>query len=99
MFRHPPDEIRAVFVPEVHDWVIMKLGRASEHDLVSIKEAHDHQPLSLPVLLERYTEAAPYVFGLPETFRTSLLTAVELLWGEQEGDRVDELTRPEKGSS
>lgn len=77
-----------IFVPERHDLVLMKSTRAFEHDIQVIREIHEHAPLSLEILVDRFIgEMSP--IGHPVRIRRNFLTVIEALFPA----RVDEVER------
>jgi hypothetical protein len=77
-----------IFVPEKHDLVLMKATRAYEHDIQVIREIHQHSPLSLEILVDRFVkEMLP--IGHPVRIHGNFLTVIESLFP----DRVDEVER------
>lgn len=77
-----------ILVPERHDLVLMKATRAYEHDIQVIREIHQHSPLSLETLVDRFVrEMLP--IGHPVGIRRNFLTVIESLFP----DRVDEVER------
>ena len=45
-----------VYVPEAHDFAIMKLARGYAHDLDAVEDVHRAAPLRLDTLVARYEE-------------------------------------------
>ncbi len=90
-----------VLVPEQHDLVIMKAGRAEAHDLAAISDIHARRPLDLETLILRYYDARTQVTGSLEDFRLNFLAVVERLFGtpaaERVGSRLKEQTPPPLG--
>ena len=71
-----------ISVPERHDLVLMKSTRAYEHDIQVIREIHEHSPLSLEVLVDRFiNEMSP--IGDPTRIRGNFLIVIESLFPEQ----------------
>ncbi len=66
----------------------MKSTRAFEHDIQVIREIHEHAPLSLEILVDRFIgEMSP--IGHPVRIRRNFLTVIEALFPA----RVDEVER------
>jgi hypothetical protein len=83
-----------LFVPERHDFTIMKIARGYEHDLETIEDLHRAQPLSLDLLVERFGEAKTQTIGSPETFKLNLLALIERLFGQSAAESVDQQLPP-----
>ena len=74
-----------LFVPERHDLVLMKSTRAYEHDIQVIREIHEHAPLDLEILVDRFiNEMSPV--GPPARIRGNFLSVIEALFPEQVDD-------------
>lgn len=78
-----------LFVPERHDFAIMKLARGYEHDLETIEDLHRMQPLSLDLLRERFLDAKSQSIGSPETFKLNFIALVERLFGQSVAESID----------
>jgi hypothetical protein len=77
-----------VFLPEPHDWAILRAARALATDLDAVEAHHRREPLRLVILVSRYLEA---VGGSPEAesrLRPGFLALVERLFGPAGRDRV-----------
>jgi hypothetical protein len=84
----------SVMVPEKHDLVLMKAMRCYEHDLQAIAEIHEHSPLELETLVQRFQgEMAP--IGDPARIRGNILAVVERLFP----DAVEAVARRLRGAS
>lgn len=78
-----------LWVPEAHDFALMKLARATSHDLDGVEALHRVLPLDLETLLQRLPEMLRTVTGPPERYRTSFLVLVERLWGTQQAEALE----------
>lgn len=77
-----------VLVPEEHDLVIMKAGRAEAHDLEAVADIHARKPLDLETLILRYYDARTQVTGSLADFTLNFLAVVERLFGTPAAERV-----------
>jgi hypothetical protein len=77
-----------VLVPEAHDLVIMKAGRAEAHDLAAVADIHARRPLDLETLVLRYYDARTQVTGSLADFTLNFLAVVERLFGTPAAERV-----------
>jgi hypothetical protein len=82
-----------VRVPERHDLALMKVIRGEEHDLQVIREMHEHEALSLDVLLGRFQHEMTHVMGQLSMIRLNFLALIELLFGKDQAAKVEDLTR------
>jgi Nucleotidyltransferase of unknown function (DUF6036) len=80
----------AVKIPEAHDLVLLKTGRAEAHDLDAVEDIHRVHPLSLDVLVERYRETLPQVMGPKSRFKLNFLAVVARLFGEEQAIALEE---------
>lgn len=78
-----------IVVPERHDLALMKLLRGDEHDMEHIAQIHTNMPLSLDVLLGRWTNEMGHVVGRKSRHRFALLALVERLFGEDQATKLD----------
>jgi hypothetical protein len=72
-----------VLVPERHDLALMKMVRGYQHDLDTIAEMHALTPLTLDVLVERYSGEMHHVTGDARRLRGNFLALVEHLYPQQ----------------
>lgn len=85
-----------VFVPEKHDWVLMKIVRLIEKDIEDIKEVSAKVRLSKSVLLKRFLEEMTHVTGRRSELVMNFLTMMEELYGKKEADRMDKAIKGHK---
>jgi hypothetical protein len=78
-----------VWIPERHDLAIMKLARATEHDLAGLESVHAASPFSLETLIERFKESKTRVIGDFAAFKLNFLAGVERLFGAEAAQRTD----------
>lgn len=78
-----------VQVPEAHDLVLLKTGRAEAHDLDAVEDIHRVHPLSLETLIARFLETAPHVMGPKSRFKLNFLAVIARLFGEAQAIEVE----------
>lgn len=79
-----------VFVPEKHDWALMKIVRLIDKDIEDIKEVWATMGLSKGVFLKRFLEEMTHVTGRRSELVMNFLTMMEELYGEPEADRMEQ---------
>jgi hypothetical protein len=78
----------AVFVPEKHDWALMKIVRFEDKDLAHLKAASSAVGFELRIFEERFLSEMTHV--LPrERLVTRFLAMIEELYGEPEASRLE----------
>lgn len=85
----PKLEYLQVFIPEKHDWVLMKAMRLSGRDLANISEVHQKVGLQAEVLLERFLDEMTHVIGNTRNKIQDFLDLMESLYGEEETERAE----------
>lgn len=85
-----------VFVPEKHDWALMKTVRLIEKDIEDIREVHEKVGFSRPVFLERFLEEMTHVTGRREDLVQSFLAMMEELYGPDQAARMAKAVRSHK---
>jgi hypothetical protein len=77
-----------VFVPEKHDWALMKIVRLIEKDIEDIKEVDQKIGFNRKIFLNRFVEEMTHVTGRREDLVFSFLAMMEELFGEKEAERM-----------
>ena len=85
-----------VFIPEKHDWALMKLVRYNEKDARDIREVSSRVGLAEKVLVERFLNEMTHVTGNFRELVLSFLLMIETLFGKSEAKRVDGLIKADK---
>jgi hypothetical protein len=70
-----------VWIPEPHDFVMMKTTRLITRDLEDIVEVHKKHPLDADRLLNLYTKEMSHYVGSEEQFEANYLYIIEKLFG------------------
>ncbi|WP_373046970.1 DUF6036 family nucleotidyltransferase [Vulgatibacter sp.] len=68
-----------VFVPEKHDFAMMKLARGTDHDIDAIVDIHSKAPFAFNVLCARFRDTQ--VLGDGIDFKYAFAATVERLFG------------------
>jgi hypothetical protein len=71
-----------IFVPERHDFVLIKMLRGQQNDLDTVAEMHQHEPLSFEKLLERILSEMNSIVGNKRRIKPQFLAMFETLFGE-----------------
>lgn len=71
-----------VFVPERHDFVLMKMIRGQQNDLETVVEMHKAEPLSFDRLLELIVSEMTAITGNKRRIKPNFLNMFETLFGE-----------------
>jgi len=82
-----------IFVPEKHDWALMKIIRLIEKDIEDIKEVAGTVGLEKVVMLERFLGEMTHVIGRREDLIRNFLAMMEELYGAEEADRMEKAIR------
>lgn len=82
-----------VFVPEVHDWVLMKSMRADERDLQAVKDVASRKKLDRRLLCDRFTTEMTHVMGAPKRIEGNFLAMIEYVFGVQAADDAERRIR------
>jgi len=82
-----------VFVPEKHDWALMKIVRLIEKDIEDIREVDKKAGFSRTTFLKRFLEEMTHVTGRREDLILSFLTMMETLFGPTEAGRMEKAIR------
>jgi hypothetical protein len=77
-----------LIVPDRYDLILSKLVRASQADLAVCKEIHEHEPLTVEVLIERYLDEMNHAIGRQADRDQNLVAAIELMWDVPSADRA-----------
>lgn len=85
-----------VFVPEKHDWALMKIVRLIDKDIEDIKEVADTVGFSTSVFLKRFLEEMTRVIGRRSELVMNFLAMMEELYGEAEADEMERTIRSHK---
>lgn len=78
-----------VFVPEVHDLILMKTIRGNEHDLEQIKEIRRNVSIDLNILVERFRNEMKHVIGNPKIIRLNFLAVIAEVFGEEKAAQLE----------
>jgi len=72
----------SIFVPEQHDWLLMKAARADARDLEAAKMVHQRSPFDAALLLERFLdEFRSFIIGEPVLIEMRYLATVDAVFG------------------
>ncbi len=71
-----------VFVPERHDFVLMKMIRGQQNDLETVVEMHKAEPLLFDRLLELIASEMTAITGNKRRIKPNFLNMFETLFGE-----------------
>ena len=85
-----------VFVPEKHDWALMKIVRLIEKDIEDIREVDEKAGFRRAVFLKRFLDEMTHVTGRREDLIVSFLTMMEELFGSEEAARMEKAIRTHK---
>lgn len=85
-----------VFVPEKHDWALMKIVRLIDKDIEDIKEVSTRIGLNKAVLLKRFLEEMTQSIGRRSELVMNFLTMMEELHGKAEADRMEKAIKSHK---
>ena len=78
-----PLENLKIFVPEVHDWILLKTARSDEKDITDIKDVASLKEIDHLILKERFkTEMLPYNPGNDELLVSAYLYMISILFSE-----------------
>ncbi|HLG20728.1 MAG TPA: DUF6036 family nucleotidyltransferase [Bdellovibrionota bacterium] len=78
-----------VFVPELHDLILMKTMRGDGRDLETIEELGRKNKVSGRVLVERFKNEMTQAIGRPEDKRLKFLATYATLFGEKEAEAIE----------
>ena len=79
----------AIFVPELHDLILMKTMRGDERDLEAILELGKKNEVSGKILMTRFKLEMTQAIGRPEDIRLKFLATYATLFGEKEAERIE----------
>lgn len=79
-----------ITVPEKHDLVLMKTIRGQENDRDAISQIEKRKGLDKTILIDRFEREMTHVVAIPGHLRWNLITVMEMLYGEEEADRIKE---------
>ena len=85
-----------VFVPEKHDWALMKIVRLIEKDIEDIREVDEKAGFRSSTFLKRFLEEMTHVTGRREDLVFSFLTMMEELFGPAVAARMEKAIRTHK---
>ena len=85
-----------IFVPEKHDWALMKVARYNQKDVEDIREVAGTIGFKKEVLFERFLNEMTHVTGDPKVLVLSFLLMMEGLYGKEEADRMEKVIRSDK---
>ena len=71
-----------IFVPEIHDLILMKTVRAFAHDLETIAEMCQKNKVKVDVLIKRYINEMGHVVMPKNRLKLNFLAAIEAGFGE-----------------
>jgi len=86
-----------VFVPEKHDWALMKIVRLLGKDIEDIREVSDKIGFNRNVFLKRFLEEMTHVIGRRADLVYNFVTMMSELYGDGEADRMEAAIRTYKG--
>jgi len=72
-----------VFVPEIHDLILMKIVRGYEVDLETMVELAGKRRVRYETLLARFQREMTHTVGDPKRLRLNFLAAIERIFGEK----------------
>jgi hypothetical protein len=82
-----------IFVPEKHDWALMKIVRLIEKDIQDIKEAARTVGFDKKVLLNRFLDEMTHLVGPRKKLIENFLAMMEELYESGEADRMQDAVR------
>ena len=85
-----------VFIPEKHDWALMKVVRLIQKDIEDIKEVAESTGFHRSVFLRRFTDEMTHVAGRREDLVFNFVTMMEQLYGKDAADRIEKEIRTRK---
>jgi hypothetical protein len=77
-----------IFVPEIHDWILMKAARGYDVDLEMMEKVKAKNRVDLRVLIQRFKVEMTHVMK-PDRVRDQFLAMVEQLFGPAEAEGAD----------
>lgn len=81
------DRLR-IYVPEKHDWALMKIVRAKDKDLQHIKEVNAKVGFKSGVFLNRFVSEMTHVIGSKKNLLWNFLAVMAELYGDEEAERM-----------
>ncbi len=85
-----------VFVPEKHDWALIKITRLLEKDVDDIVEVADTVGFNKAVFLKRFISEMTHVIGRREDLVYNFLSMMAQLFGEDEAQRMQQAIKRSK---
>ena len=85
-----------VFVPEKHDWALMKITRLIEKDVEDIREVEEKAGFSRATFLKRFLDEMTHVTGRKDDLVFSFLTMMEELFGPEAAAVMEKKIRADK---
>lgn len=82
-----------VFVPEKHDLALMKIMRANENDIATIKQLNANFGLDYELLVKRFKEEMTHVIGSSNNIKLNFITTIESVFGEKVAEEVEKQIR------
>jgi len=89
--RLPGIERLHIYVPEKHDWALMKIVRAKEKDLQHIREVARRVGFKPQIFLHRFVGEMFHVIGSKRELVHNFLAVMDDLYGEEETERMREV--------
>lgn len=77
-----------IYVPEKHDWALMKIMRLKDKDRRHIKEVFGKVGFDPDVFLDRFLSEMTHVIGRKRDILVNFVLMMSLLYGEQEAVRM-----------
>jgi hypothetical protein len=85
-----------IFVPEKHDWALMKVMRFNQKDIDDIQAVGDRVGFKKDTFIGRFLGEMTHVHGNKTDLIANFLTMMERLFGEVEADSAQEAIRRHK---
>lgn len=85
-----------IFVPEKHDWALMKIARLLEKDIEDIIEVSETMGFSKRIFLKRFLEEMPYGTGRLGDLVFQFLAMMKELFGSDEAETMEVAVRRHK---
>lgn len=77
-----------IFVPEKHDWALMKIARLDDKDIEDIKEVGSKVGFDKKVFLQRFLEEMTHIEP-GKRLASQFVAMMEELYGKDEADRME----------
>jgi len=82
-----------IFIPEKHDWALMKIVRLLQKDIEDIREVSKTIGFDKDVFLNRFLREMTHVMGPRQKLVNNFLAMMEELFGSDESNRMEKTIR------